>query len=182
METFIIADLHLDHEDILKYTRATRPYANLDEHNEAVVASWNGVVTRQDRVIIVGDFAFGHHGRWINTLRGKKILIRGNHDEMPQVYLQQFAEVHEFGQVRVVCGKLITFCHYPMFSWPDICKGSWHVHGHVHGRLAGSLPGKPGHKRMIDAGWDVWKMPVHFDKLAEAMKMKGHDSHDERDE
>ena len=43
-------------------------------------------------------------------------------------------------------------------------------------------PYKHGYRRMIDVGCDVWKHLVRFEILAEAAKMKGHDSHDERDQ
>ena len=99
MNTFVIADPHLDHEDIILHCK--RPWcspnqaydpalpfdfkrnnpltvtkASLEEHNQAFYDAWNRVVGRKDRVIIVGDFAFRNHARhaWCGickTIRSK---------------------------------------------------------------------------------------------------------------
>lgn len=88
MESFFIADTHFDHEGIRIHCKGRG--ANLDEGNKLVFDSWNGVVGKKDFVYIIGDFAFQNHRKWINDLNGKKILIVGDHDDMPQDALDTF--------------------------------------------------------------------------------------------
>lgn len=189
-ETFWIADTHLDHDAIRRHCH--RPFNTTDSMNQAIVTQWNGDVTNKDTVYIVGDFAWKNHRRWINELNGKKVLIVGNHDKMPQDALdlfkpdwtcedvnlrdvlktmQQFREVH-YKLVRVVCGQLMTMNHDPQRSWASSVHGAWCIHGHVHGRMRESLPGEIGGGMIIDVGWDVWKKPVPFPVLKAEMDKK----------
>jgi calcineurin-like phosphoesterase family protein len=195
-KTFFVADTHFDHDDILKYTRATRPYPNVDAMNEAMARVWNETVDNKDLVYIIGDFAFKNHRKWINGLNGKKVMLIGSHDDMPHDtmdlflgdeawkaagYVQnkasaektwhQFREVHD-SLIRRVNGRMIHMYHWPLQSWQDKPKGAWHLHGHVHGRFAASLPGDARKGLVLDVGWDVWKRPVEFAEIKTVMDEK----------
>ena len=159
---FITADQHLDHEGILKY--CPRPFDTLEAMNTGLMERWNRVVGRKDVVYVVGDFAWKNHMRWLSRLHGKKILIKGNHDEASQEVYRNFTEVHDL-LTRRVNGQEITFCHYAMRTWPGIMNNAWHVYGHSHGRL----PEAPN-RYSSDVGVDVWDLqPVPFEVLAAKM-------------
>jgi calcineurin-like phosphoesterase family protein len=135
--------------------------------NEALVQNWNNVVGPKDRVIIVGDFAWKNHTHWIGRLRGKKILIQGNHDHMSQVALAQFTEVYQYWDTKIN-GQRVSLFHYPCISWSASNHGSWHFYGHCHGRLK-----EPTTKLCCDVGVDVWNYaPVNWEVLAAKMKAK----------
>lgn len=189
-DTFFGSDFHLDHESIRRH--CNRPFNTLDEMNNHIVSVWNETVNSKDTVYIIGDFAWKNHRKWINELNGKKILIVGNHDKMPQDALDlfkpdwicedmtareaiktmvQFREVHQQLD-RVICGQRMTLNHYPMRSWSSSVHGAWGIHGHVHGRLRESLPGNVGYGMVMDVGWDVWKKPLSFDVLKVEMNRK----------
>ena len=189
-ETFFCADTHLDHDAIRVHCK--RPYNTLDAMNEAIVLAWNSVVDNKDTVYIGGDFAFRNHRKWVNELKGKKILIVGNHDHMPQDVLDlfkpdwkcddvtaqdaiktmvQFREVHQQLD-RVICGQRMTLNHYPMRSWSSSVHGAWCLHGHVHGRMRVSLPGEIGGGMILDVGWDVWHKPIPFGIVKAEMEKK----------
>jgi calcineurin-like phosphoesterase family protein len=68
----------------------------LAAHDQALVDNWNHIVSKQDRVIIVGDFAFNNHRQYAQRLNGRKILVIGNHDAMNQEALGEFEQVHGF--------------------------------------------------------------------------------------
>lgn len=75
------ADLHLGHQNVLKY--CNRPFANVDEMNEALIHNWNSVVTSNDTTYVLGDFAMGSIKDTlplVSQLNGTKVLIPGNHD------------------------------------------------------------------------------------------------------
>ena len=53
---YYIADPHFGHENILKL--CDRPYATIEEMNEAMIQRWNQRVTGNDTVFILGDLFF----------------------------------------------------------------------------------------------------------------------------
>ena len=110
METFFCADTHMDHAGILKHCDRIKlqsgdldsagkwvsgevKQTRLDEMNNLVFNSWNGIVGKKDLVYIVGDFAYDRHRKWAYELNGKKILIVGDHDAMPQDSLDMFQRI-----------------------------------------------------------------------------------------
>ena len=81
---YYISDLHLFHEASIRFDN--RPFASLDGMHEAVVSRWNDKVNNGDTVYILGDMSM--RGRkedlisLVATLKGKKILVKGNHDDV----------------------------------------------------------------------------------------------------
>jgi calcineurin-like phosphoesterase family protein len=80
MATFFTSDPHYWHANIIKF--CARPYADVEEMNEALVRNWNEIVRPEDTVIVVGDFslAFRSVETFTRRLNGRKILVAGNHD------------------------------------------------------------------------------------------------------
>ena len=79
---YYVADLHFGHYNIIKHDG--RPYANVEEMDNDLINKWNSVVTDKDEVYIIGDFAFRNCKSvktYADKLKGKKILILGNHDK-----------------------------------------------------------------------------------------------------
>jgi calcineurin-like phosphoesterase family protein len=75
---FFTSDNHFGHKNIIKYCK--RPFNSVKEMNEALIQKWNEVVSPEDTVYHLGDFAFGEIDDILPRLNGKIILIRGNHD------------------------------------------------------------------------------------------------------
>ena len=162
MNVFFTADLHLGHDNIRKHCR--RAFDTVEEMDEAIISNWNGAVAAGDLVYIVGDFAWLHHSRNLARLKGKKILIAGNHDKMSQDCLRNFTEVHQL-LARSIDKRLVVMCHYCMVVWPSSCHGAWHVYGHSHGRIK-ELPDVP----RCDVGVDVWDFaPVPWEAIRQKL-------------
>ena len=74
MKRFVIADLHLGHENIIKY--CNRPFKDANHMNETIVNNWNSVVSDGDIVYILGDFSMKFDQEKTKTildrLNGKK--------------------------------------------------------------------------------------------------------------
>jgi calcineurin-like phosphoesterase family protein len=162
----------MDHANSIGHS--ARPFQTVDEMNEALVKNWNGMVSVKDTVYIHGDFAWKNHTHWIAALNGKKVLIRGNHDKMPDVALKQFSEVHDV-LWKVFYGRyMFWMSHYAHRVWRNSCHGSWHTYGHSHA----SMPEEPW-RLACDVGVDAWDyQPVHVDiiikkLLARAEKAAG---------
>ena len=85
--------------------------------DRALADSWNALVKPEDTVYHLGDFALGHPAsaiKMLQHLKGRKVLIKGNHDKQVQRITGPglFEEVHE--QLVVEVGeRRVLLCHYP---------------------------------------------------------------------
>lgn len=128
---FLIADTHLGHQNIISY--ADRPFQTLDEMNHTMIQNWNQVVTPNDTVFMLGDFAFGSPEKihyWASQLQGHKILIMGNHDrEMPREIFRNsvFDEVIDY---PIIYQEWFILSHEPVYL--NRAMPYANIFGHVH--------------------------------------------------
>jgi calcineurin-like phosphoesterase family protein len=156
---FFTSDLHLGHENILTHCSKTRIFKSIEEHDNYIIENWNNLIPRKSLTYIIGDFAFKNHRKYFHRLNGKKILIKGNHDEMGQEDYRLFSEVHNL-LTRKFNHRLITMCHYCLHSWQGMMHNALHLHGHSHGRI------DEGNHIRFDVGLDCWNlMPVPLDLI-----------------
>jgi len=170
MTYWFTADPHYGHDNIRKY--CDRPFDNVHEMNEALVANHNSVVGVNDHVFFEGDFAFrtstGRAIELLKRLNGKKYFIAGNHDKTlfrrdddfkivvrPEIeyYVEWVKDYHELTiqDKSVKRGKtMIVLSHYSHRVWNKSHWGSWMLYGHSHG----SLPEDPS-ALSIDVGVDA---------------------------
>lgn len=146
--------------------------------NEALIANWNGVVAKGDTVYVVGDLSFERDSykvaAMVGQLKGRKHLIRGNHDKHldVDVMLTVFDSVSDIKEVKVPNGEgghqLIVLCHYALKVWNASHYASWHCFGHSHG----NVPDDPD-SLSLDVGVDCWNYtPVSFEQIKERMALK----------
>lgn len=153
-DTFIIADTHFGHANILKYEPERKSVLGTHPDHQ-MMKLWNETVSPTDTVFHLGDFAFKSEAvqTWAKKLNGIKYLLRGNHDRPPQTYLDHgFSRVIDFPckgepayHIAQVDGIRILFSHYPIVSdgyddthWRylsnvfDREQCHINIHGHVH--------------------------------------------------
>lgn len=138
MKIFYIADLHFFHKNALAFDE--RPFSSLEEMHEKMVKKWNKKVAEEDQVYILGDVGLGgtkKEKEWlVGSLRGKKILVRGNHDKQNDVaYQNLFTKICDYEELTdVAWGKRykLVLSHYPFYSWAGMQWGSILLYGHVH--------------------------------------------------
>ena len=129
------SDLHLGHTNVIKL--ASRPYADIDEMDNSLIANWNSLINRDDEIYILGDFSFKPVETvegYLSRLKGKKYLVRGNHDRVgayPYKVPTGLEWVRDYHELNVDGVRLILF-HYPIFEWNAVYRGSVHLYGHVH--------------------------------------------------
>ena len=117
---YYISDLHLFHEASIRFDN--RPFGSLEEMHEAVVSRWNNKVNNGDTVYILGDMSMrGKKEDLISlvaTLKGKKILVKGNHDDVSDYrYKQLFYDIavteryttHTAGRTTTLCYVIILY-------------------------------------------------------------------------
>ena len=166
---FFTADTHFDHANIINLCK--RPYANVDEMNEALVANWNAVVKPEDVVYHLGDFAFRSTPEraldFACRLNGKVFYMDGNHEEAFTRIPDAWTRVPQCYELFLGKKKpRIVLCHYAMRTWNHEFHGSWHLYGHSHGGL-------PSYNKSTDVGVDVWNYkPVSLDKIQTFMDLQ----------
>jgi len=135
---YYISDLHLFHEGCIKFDN--RPFSSMAEMHQVIKEKWNSKITNGDRVYILGDMSLKGKNEdliaYVSTLKGHKILIQGNHDDLSDYrYRQLFDEVCDYKEIHDSYeGKNydIVLCHYPIFSWKKMGRGAVLLYGHTH--------------------------------------------------
>ena len=134
--TFFTSDTHFNHANIIKF--CNRPFKDVEQMNEVMIANWNSVIGKDDTVFHLGDFCLGGAAEWakiLERLNGKIYLIMGNHDlkNIRQGFISRFE--HVAMQMHIEVGKQrIYLCHYPFLCFEGSYKDVWQLFGHVHTR------------------------------------------------
>lgn len=139
---YYIADLHLYCKSQTKEGKNwdNRPFENIDEMNTYILERWNAKVSNNDTVYILGDIALkGKNDALIGLvaqLKGKKVLLVGNHDDLHDYrYQKLFHEICSYKEITENYGgkayKLVLQ-HYPILFWSGQHRGTIHLYGHTH--------------------------------------------------
>ena len=182
------SDHHFGHANIIRY--CGRPFANADEMNRAMVDRWNDVVADGDEVWILGDLVMGqltvNLSAHVWRLKGRKILVPGNHDTCwagRKKGPNQVAAYYDLGGVArivddpapvVLAGESVRINHFPyaldsrydlkFMSHRPQDDGGWLLHGHIHEKWR-------QHGRQINVGVDAWHFaPVSDDTISEIIR------------
>lgn len=177
---FITSDSHYGHKNICRAISnwsdkdiTARDFENLEEMNDKIVFAINSVVGKDDILYHLGDWSFGGIDN-VKIFRDRIIcenihLILGNHDEHIKknrvlkdgTKLQDlFASVQSDLIINLGNdGHQAVLYHYNIFSWQDIHKGVFHLHGHYHN----SLPDKG--IRCMDVGVDTRKDLMPYSEI-----------------
>ncbi len=167
---FFIADPHFGHKNIL--TLCDRPYKTIEEMNLDLIQRWNGKVTGNDTIYVVGDMFFRAEDpeSVLSQLKGKKHLIIGNHDGswIGKVdlnrYFKSFSLMEQFSNGAVG----LTLCHYPLLTWKHQ-KRTYMIHGHIHQDTEMEFwPLIAANEHILNAGVDINNFePVTFEELCD---------------
>lgn len=130
-KVWVWSDQHYWHNNIIRYSN--RPFADVEDMNNQLLANYNALVGVDDFVLWLGDVAFKNVttvNEWLDRHNGVKIHIIGNHDinrdGTVAVYNVDEADICYYVPLPHV-GIVLT--HYPMTNVPDGCIN---VHGHTH--------------------------------------------------
>lgn len=130
---FYIADWHYSHVNAIRFDN--RPYNDVYEMNEDLIRRWNSVVGEDDTVYILGDMFWCSPVQAIpvlDQLKGKKVLIKGNHDRYHNhEFKNKFEEIVDYLEIEDN-GRRVVLCHYPIPCFKNHYYGWYHLYGHVH--------------------------------------------------
>src|SRR4051812_42588376 len=100
------SDTHYHHKNIIKYSN--RPFANVQEMNEAIINNFNSVVKPGDLVYHLGDFGFctiDQADQILSRLNGRKYFIWGNHDKIleknPAIVKKHFIWAKNISEIKI---------------------------------------------------------------------------------
>lgn len=124
MSVFFIADTHFSDENIRKYE--DRPFENVSEMNEKIIANWNDVVGDEDEVFFLGDVG---ENSYVKRLNGRKYLVKGNHDTLTDEEYRElgFDKVYD---LPVVYNEFWILSHEPIYVNQNMPYAN--IFGHVH--------------------------------------------------
>ncbi len=137
------SDQHYWHKNIISFSE--RPYDNLEQMHEHLLANHNEYVGEDDIVIWGGDVGFKGTtilNEMLSEYNGYKILIVGNHDFNGKKRRKlDFDETHLIYAVERPDVAMV-FTHYPMYNVPN----DWvNVHGHLHACTNNPFSDHPRH-------------------------------------
>lgn len=135
---YYISDLHLFHIRSIEFDN--RPFEDVEKMNEEIKRRWNEKVTNGDTVYILGDIAMRGKNEdliaFVSTLKGQKVLVKGNHDDISDYrYQQLFREICDYKEIHDNFENKnynLVLSHYPIFSWKSMGKGTILLYGHTH--------------------------------------------------
>ena len=157
MSTYIIADTHFNHENIIKY--CARPFENAGHMNEYMIQKWNETVSTIDLVYHLGDVGFGSNEQLkdlIDRLNGIKILLIGNHDFKRGINSWKQLGFREVYKKKIELGKYVL-THEPV----QVEENQINIFGHIHDKPLPDIFDKNNH---ICVSCDVTEFkPVRFE-------------------
>ena len=140
MTAFVTADTHFGHSKSLGFIKPDgerlRPFNSVEEMDELMVENWNKVVNNKDTVYHLGDVVIPRSSlKLLGRLKGRKILIRGNHDQFKlKDYAEYFEDIrgaHFHQRGSTLSGGLIM-THIPVHPWNLQGHYRGNIHGHLH--------------------------------------------------
>jgi calcineurin-like phosphoesterase family protein len=154
---FFVGDPHLGHRNIARFRSYVK---DMEDNTNQFVTAWKQTVCKKhDIVYVLGDAAFSQAGlNVLASLQGRKILIKGNHDDMVSTrdQLNVFEEIH--GMLKY---KAMWLSHAPIH--PNELRGKFNCHGHVHDATILKEDGTPDRRYLnccVDALMKTYGKPI----------------------
>lgn len=122
--TWFVSDIHFGHANCIDYCK--RPFENVDIFKEKFIENWNNLVRPDDLVVFVGDIFFYHTKEQmketLGRMKGKKVLVRGNHDFEARIMMNAGFEICVDEMIMTIAGEKVTISHYPFRMKPWLSR------------------------------------------------------------
>jgi len=98
------------------------------------------------------EFDFSTHNR--EQFSHLKTRVQCLYD-IPVSAQEMFTSVQDYLEITID-KQQIVLSHFPIISWNNLSKGSWHLHGHTHGNLFPNVGNEHWYKtsKILDVGID----------------------------
>lgn len=188
----LTSDTHFHHTLLV----GARGYASLEEHDAALIETWNKYVGKDDVVLHLGDFILNDGdgtlaANILSQLNGTVLLLWGNHPSGIKRLYKNALNAKGLGDYDVypiqitpnawVVGDILdgvaygvpfVACHFPITSWTDAGKGALLFCGHSHGSLPRTTYASWEGGKTQDIGWDVFNRPITLKEAVEIADAK----------
>lgn len=144
---YFTADLHFGHANVIRFD--DRPFKSVEEMDEALIERWNNKVTDEDTVYVLGDISWYNDEKTcsiLDRLRGRKILIQGNHDRVHGKMRNFFDEICSYKEIVIGENTHVVLCHYPIVFFNRHHYGAYMLYGHVHNSYEWQMTEKYKHE------------------------------------
>ena len=159
---WLIADTHFGHAKLCENWQ--RPF----DYEERIIKNWSNQVKYDDVVIILGDISWSGNLDVFQKLKGRKILVRGNHDKKGiDAYLNHFDFACDRIAMRYM-GHSIVFSHKPL----DEFKEDLNIFGHLHNFHPYELTKGQFCISLEDMGYTVFSLPSIINKAVKKWGIK----------
>lgn len=138
---YFTSDTHFCHNKDFCYE--PRGFKTIEEMNEKIFNNWNSIVTDEDDIYHLGDVMLNDDTQgmmYLENLKGKIHIIRGNHDTDTRV--EKYKQLNNI--VEITYATIIKYrkahlylCHYPTLTANYDDDKPWHknlvnLFGHTH--------------------------------------------------
>jgi len=167
-KTFVIADIHAGHNNIIKYEN--RPFTDITSMDIEIIKCWNKVVTKNDKVFVLGDVSFYNFEKtanFVNSLNGRKHLIMGNHDMSHPIKWWLDTGFESVSKYPIIYNEFIVMSHEPP-NYFNANTPYFYIYGHVHSTDMYKTITKNSACVCIER-WDY--TPVDIEKIKELVKL-----------
>lgn len=172
---FVCADNHWGHPGVCKFEnngKKDRPWTDPEEMNKDMIALWNDTVGEHDRVYCLGDWSMKREFIKIAAqLKGKKVLVKGNHDIFN---LEDYTPYFEDIRAYVVGGVVGSGCRYIMSHIPihpqSLSRFDVNIHGHLHVQRVKKENGELDLRYVCVSMEQIDFKPILLDTVLEASK------------
>ncbi|MHC4370212.1 MAG: metallophosphoesterase [Planctomycetota bacterium] len=154
MRTFFTADTHFDHESLIT-KMGRKGFRDVLEWNEVMLEAINRRVHRQDRLFILGDFAWRRPGFWRQRIHCRHVtLILGNHDSEAKCRNVFGGNLYRDRTIKML-GVSVFLHHYPNAYWDRSHHNGFHLYGHCHNQREATLDAIWPQRRSMDVSPDT---------------------------
>lgn len=139
---YYISDMHFFHKNVTKEGNNfdNRPFNSLAEMHQYMKEKLNSKITNGDTVYILGDIAMRGTNEeliaLVAQLKGRKVLIKGNHDDVSDMrYKNIFEEIYDYKEITDYVDQdayKLVLSHYPILMWNGQHRVTIHLYGHTH--------------------------------------------------
>lgn len=160
--TFFISDHHFGHKSIIDFEN--RPFVDVNEMTATMIANWNAVVSKDDKVFHLGDFSFLNKERTkaiVTELNGYKVLILGNHDRGRSRAWWLDVGFDEVSEYPIIYKNFFFLSHEPLYMNKQMPYVN--VHGHIHSQKYEGLQ----YYNVSVEHWDY--KPVSFEQIQDSV-------------
>ena len=115
MSIYAISDLHLSFDDNKPMDIFGETW---EKHTKKIKENWNKKVEKDDLVLLPGDFSWAMYLKdtykdfeYLNSLSGKKLLLKGNHDYWWTTLkkMREYLEENDFKNIDFIYNNSFLF-------------------------------------------------------------------------